>query len=167
MIFYSEKKKPPPPPKKKKQKKKKTQNYITVVENRALWNSIRPVSDNSRLPKNESQCMQVFLVFFYYKAFENPSGHGRPRRTSWMSAPQSVTSCGFDDGPNLLFLAFLVFHAFFLFKEFLAILSVFPFFPKDFWGSASRRNPCFFGGFPCCFRKRQGKEDQGGRSFLT
>ena len=63
--------------------------------------------------------------------------------------------------PNLLFLAFLVFLAFFLFKEFLAILSVFPFFPKDFRGSASRRNPCLFGGFPCCFPKRQGKEDQG------
>ena len=37
----------------------------------------------------------------------------------------------------------------------------FPSFPKDFRGSASTRNPCFFGGFPCCFPKRQGKEDQG------
>ena len=64
--------------------------------------------------------------------------------------------------PNLLFLAFLVFLAFFLFEEFLAILSVFPFFPNNFRGSESRRNPClFFGGFPCCFPKRQGKEDQG------
>ena len=63
--------------------------------------------------------------------------------------------------PDLLFLAFLVFLAFFLFKEFLAILSVFPFFPKDFRGSAGRRNPCLFGGFPCCFPKRQGKEDEG------
>ena len=63
--------------------------------------------------------------------------------------------------PNLLFLAFLVFLACFLFKEFLAILSVFPFFPKDFRGLAGRRNPCLFGGFPCCFPKRQGKEDQG------
>ena len=35
-------------------------------------------------------------------------------------------------------------------------LSVFPFFPKDFRGSASVRNPCFFGGFPCRFQK--GKE---------
>ena len=66
---------------------------------------------------------------------------------------------------NLLFLAFLGFLAFFLFKEFLAILSVFPFFPKDSRGSASRRNPCFFGGFPCCFPKRQGKEDQGRKPF--
>ena len=63
--------------------------------------------------------------------------------------------------PNLLFLAFWVFLAFFLFKEVLAILSVFPFFPREFRGSASRRNPCLFGGFPCCFPKRQGKEDQG------
>ena len=45
--------------------------------------------------------------------------------------------------------------------KFLAILSVFPFFPKGFRGSASRRNPCLFRGFPCCFPKRQGKEDQG------
>ena len=59
--------------------------------------------------------------------------------------------------PYLLFLAFLVFLAFFLFKEFLAILSVFPFFPKDFRGSASRRNPCSFGGFPCCFPKKAKK----------
>ena len=47
--------------------------------------------------------------------------------------------------PNLLFLAF------FVFKEFLAILTVFPFFPKELRGSASRRNPYLFGGFPCCF----------------
>ena len=57
--------------------------------------------------------------------------------------------------PNLLFLAFLVFLAFFLFKEFLAILSVLPFFPKVFRGLVSRRTPCLFGGFPCCFPKRQ------------
>ena len=63
--------------------------------------------------------------------------------------------------PDLLFLAFLDFLAFFLFKDFLAILSVFPSFPKDFRGSASTRNPCLFGGFPCRFPKRQGKEDQG------
>ena len=66
-----------------------------------------------------------------------------------------------DYNPNLLFLAFLDFLAFFLFKEFLAIFSVFPFFPKDLRGSASIRNPRFFGGFPCRFPKRQGKEDQG------
>ena len=66
-----------------------------------------------------------------------------------------------DKNPNLLFLAFLVFLPFFLFKEFLAILSVFPFFPKDFRGSAGRRNLCLFGGFPCCFPKGTGKEDQG------
>ena len=59
--------------------------------------------------------------------------------------------------PNLPFLTFLDFLAFYLFKEFLAILSVLPFFPKDFRGSASQRNPCFFGGFPGCFPKK-GKE---------
>ena len=69
--------------------------------------------------------------------------------------------------PNLLFLAFLDFLAFLLFKEFLAILSVFPFFPKDFEGSASKRHPCFFGGFPCRFPKRQGKDNQGSSVFET
>ena len=48
-----------------------------------------------------------------------------------------------------------------LFKEFLAFLSVFPFFSKDFRGSEETENPCFFGGFPCLFPKKQGKEDQG------
>ena len=57
--------------------------------------------------------------------------------------------------PNLLFLAFWVILTFFLLKDFLAILSVFPFLPKDFRGSASRRNPCHFGGFPCCFPKKK------------
>ena len=70
----------------------------------------------------------------------------------------SGSAFGFGKNPNLLFLAF------FLFKEFLVFLSVFPFFPKDFRGSAGRRNPCLFGGFPRCFPKRQGKEDQGNGS---
>ena len=51
------------------------------------------------------------------------------------------------------------------FKEFLAILSVFPFFPKDFRGSASTGNPCFFGGFRAVFQKarkrRSGWGSQG------
>ena len=63
--------------------------------------------------------------------------------------------------PNLLFLAFLDFLAFFFCKEFLAFLIVFPLFPKNFRGSEERKNPCFFGGFPCLFLKKQGKEDQG------
>ena len=63
--------------------------------------------------------------------------------------------------PDLPFLAFLEFLAFFSYKEFLAFLSVFPFFPKDFTGSLGKKNPCFFGGFPCLLPKKQGKEDQG------
>ena len=38
---------------------------------------------------------------------------------------------------------------------------VLPFFPKDFRGSDERKNPSRFGGFPCRFPKKQGKEDQG------
>ena len=63
-------------------------------------------------------------------------------------------------GPDLPFpLAFLEFLAFFLSKDFLAFFSVFPFFPQG--GLLRIRNPCFFGGFPCRFPEKQGKEDQG------
>ena len=54
--------------------------------------------------------------------------------------------------PNLLFSVFLKISLPF---------ECFPFFPKDLGGSASISNPCFFSGFPCCFPKRQGKQDQG------
>ena len=41
-------------------------------------------------------------------------------------------------------------------------MSVFPFFSKDFRASLGIKNPCFFGGFPCLFpKKNQGKEGQG------
>ena len=63
--------------------------------------------------------------------------------------------------PDLLFLAFLDFLAFLLFEEFLAFVSVFPFFSKVCRGSEETENPCIFGGFPCIFPKKQGKEDQG------
>ena len=34
-------------------------------------------------------------------------------------------------------------------------------FSWDFRGSLGKKNPCLFGGFPCLFPKRQGKEDEG------
>ena len=46
-------------------------------------------------------------------------------------------------------------------EEFLVFSSVFPFFSRDFRGSVGIKNPCFFGGFPCLFPKKQGKEGQG------
>ena len=39
--------------------------------------------------------------FFCTKFFNNPSGHGRPRRKSWTSAPKSVFSCGPGGGEKL------------------------------------------------------------------
>ena len=39
--------------------------------------------------------------FFCTKFFENPSGHGRPRRKSWTSATKSAFSCGPGDGEKL------------------------------------------------------------------
>ena len=65
-------------------------------------------------------------------------------------------------GPVLPFLVFLEFLVFCPYKEFLVFLSVFPFFSRDFRGSVGIRNPCSFGGFPCHFPKKQGKEGQGG-----
>ena len=41
--------------------------------------------------------------FFWTKFFDNPSGHGRPRRKSWTSAPKRAFSCGPGDGRNFLF----------------------------------------------------------------
>ena len=66
--------------------------------------------------------------------------------------------------PVLPFLVFLEFLGFFPCEEFLVFSSVFPFFSRDFRGSVGITNPCFFGGFPCLFPKKQGKEGQG-RTF--
>ena len=38
---------------------------------------------------------------FCTKFFNNPSGHGRPRRKSWTSAPKSAFSCGPGGGEKL------------------------------------------------------------------
>ena len=72
------------------------------------------------------------------------------------------SSCAFFvPYPVLPFLVLLEFLDFFPCEEFLAFLSVFPFFCRDFRGSVGIKNPCFFGGFPCLFPKKQGKEGQG------
>ena len=39
--------------------------------------------------------------FFCTKYLDNPSGHGRPHRKSWMSAPKSAFVCGPGDGEKL------------------------------------------------------------------
>ena len=40
--------------------------------------------------------------FVCTKFFDNPSGHGHPRRKSWTSAPKSAFSCGPGGGRNFL-----------------------------------------------------------------
>ena len=62
---------------------------------------------------------------------------------------------------NMRVLPSLSFLSLFFCEEFLVFLSVFPFFSRDFRGSAGIKNPCFFGGFPGNFPKKQGKEGQG------
>ena len=63
--------------------------------------------------------------------------------------------------PDPRILAFFDFLAFFRFPISLAFLCVFPFFSKDFRGSAKRKTLVFFSGFPLHFPKKQGLEGQG------
>ena len=71
--------------------------------------------------------------------------------------------------PCLLFLVFFFFGfpCFCRSKDFLAFLPVLPFFPKDFRGSATIENPCFFGGFPCRSPKKARKRRSGFLSFFV
>ena len=56
--------------------------------------SIISVANRSRNQKS----MQTFSGQCFF--FENPSGHGRPHRRLWTSAPTSVFSCSPRDGEN-------------------------------------------------------------------
>ena len=69
--------------------------------------------------------------------------------------------------PVLPFLVFLEFLVFFCCEDFLVFLCVFRFFSRDFRGLVGIKNPCFFGGFPCRFPKKKGKEGQGISLFQT
>ena len=59
-------------------------------------------------------------------------------------APLWVYETARVQSPDLPFLASLDFLAFFVARNFLVFWGVFPFFPRDFRGSAQRKNPCFF-----------------------
>ena len=78
-----------------------------------------------------------------------------------LSAPKSRKSQSLaisaltEPNPNLLFLAFFGFPCFFPFQGIPCFFVRFPFFSKDFRGSAAIKNPCFFGGFPCRFSKKK------------
>ena len=56
---------------------------------------------------------------------------------------------------------FFRFPCFFDFRFPLLFWGVFPFFSKDFRGSAKRKNLAFWGVLPCFFPKKQGLEGQG------
>ena len=60
---------------------------------------------------NPMACLSGIILFrgqkinanvFCTKFFDNPSGHGCPRRKSWTSAPKSAFSCGPSGGEKLL-----------------------------------------------------------------
>ena len=52
------------------------------------------------------------------------------------------------------FLGFFSLATISLFFERFSLLS------RDFGGSVGTKNPCFFGGFPCCFPKKKEKKDR-------
>ena len=51
--------------------------------------------------QNVCRGQKINANFFCIKFFENPSGHRRPHRKSWTSAPKSGFSCGPADGEKL------------------------------------------------------------------
>ena len=63
--------------------------------------------------------------------------------------------------PVLPFLVFWISLFFLLARISLFFRAFFVFFSRDFRGLVGIKNPCFFGGFPCLFPKKQGKEGQG------
>ena len=50
---------------------------------------------------NKGRGKKINANFFCTKFLKNPSGHGRPRRKSWTSAPKSAFFCGPGDGEKL------------------------------------------------------------------
>ena len=80
-----------------------------------------------------------------------PRKSPRPKRSNigWAAA-----------NPLLRFLVFLEFLVFFPCEEFLVFLSVFPFFSRDFRGSAGIKNPCFFWRFSWPFSKNKERKDR-------
>ena len=62
--------------------------------------------------------------------------------------------------PQIVLSLLFNFLAFLLCKDFLAFLSM-SLLSQGFGGSPVKKNPCFFGSFPCLLLKKQGKEDQG------
>ena len=77
------------------------------------------------------------------------------------SGARAARAIEVEKNPDPPILAFFDFLAFFLFRFSLLFWSVFAFFSKDLRGSAKRKKPLLFGGFPLLFPKRQGLEGQG------
>ena len=60
---------------------------------------VRPAGGPEKNFKYRGQ--KINANFFRTKFFDNPSGHGRPHRKSWTSAPKSAFSCGPGGGEKL------------------------------------------------------------------
>ena len=63
------------------------------------------LKDSSFLWENTGICLgakKSTQTFFCTMFFDNPLGHGRPRRKSWTSAPKSAFSCGPGGGEKFL-----------------------------------------------------------------
>ena len=68
-----------------------------------IWPPIWLTNITSRDAKHACiRGQKINANLFCTKFFDNPSGHGRPRRQSWTSAPKSAFSCGPVVGRNFL-----------------------------------------------------------------
>ena len=104
----------------------------------------------SQAPRKLAPCKLLPCGFLQKRVRLSSNSSAGSQKKAWSSFP-----CFFGS------------RCFLLFKEFPAFWGVlFPPSSKDFRGSEETENPCFFGGFPCLFPKKQGEEDQGGSLLL-
>ena len=65
------------------------QPFLRTTPSPLLWRALK------------SRSKKINANYFCTKFFNNPSGHGRPRRKSWMSARKNAFFCGPGDGEKL------------------------------------------------------------------
>ena len=73
--------------------------FVNLAGRARLWQTLFGHAKLARIAPNRGR--KINANFFGTKFFDNPSGHGRPRRKSWTSAPKSAFSCGPSGGEKL------------------------------------------------------------------
>ena len=106
-------------------------------------------------------CMQELNVLHFPGLRVRKGSKCCTKRFTFQCARKGSTCFNFQGIPCPYFPCFLEFLVFSPSEDFLVFLSVFPFFSRDFRGSVGIKNPCFFGGFPCLFKKKTRKGRTG------